>query len=86
MLGITVVKGATIKVYCFSANSSNDPTVEWYDSEGTKVATASETINKSGSTLTCITFTATEAGTYYVGTSENSTTQINIYGVIIDYA
>lgn len=88
MLGITVAKGATIKVYCFRASSDTTKTLDaaWYDADGNKIKGVTESVAASGNNLTCITLTVEEAGTYYLGTSSDSATQLNIYGVIIDYA
>ena len=74
-LKVVAAKAGTITVVASqkndTANVRTDVNLVLFGADGTKIATSTEVLSANDGTLSVITFEITEAGTYYIGSSNN---------------
>ena len=74
-LKVVATKAGTITVVASqkndTANVRTDVNLVLFGADGTKIATSTEVLSANDGTLSVITFEITEAGTYYIGSSNN---------------
>ncbi len=80
-ISFTTEGAATITVYAMSSSSSEDRPLLLMNAEGTELGRGTAPGVVEGSTIPAITFTVTEAGTYYLWSEKSG---INVYYISVE--